>query len=285
MTRSTTGISRRQFARGAALAALSMGSRAAVSDAGPAGMRIAILGTSVAIPDPGCDSACFLINGKHLVDTGWGAALKMRQYGFDPLALESVVLTHFHQDHYLGLPQLLFHIGLKRSDRPLTIAGPAEHLERMLRIVDEFLQVPRFPELKVNYTALPLAAGDSFARGDLRFETMAALHVSGKKLPESALAYKVTDARNGACVVYSGDTSRHPPLADFAKGAPLLIHDSAHTSARDAADIALRAGVTRLALIHYGESRAGQLLKEAQAVFPNTVLAREGETLDIPAVR
>jgi len=86
-----------------------------------------------------------LINGKHLVDTGWCAALKMREYGFDPLALESIILTHFHQDHYLGLPQLLFFVGLrKRPGLLLNIAGPSENLQRVVEAADAFLQVPRF---------------------------------------------------------------------------------------------------------------------------------------------
>jgi len=56
----------------------------------------------------------------------------MRQYGFDPLALESIILTHFHQDHYIGLPQLLFYIGLKkRSGPPLAVIGPNEHLKQI----------------------------------------------------------------------------------------------------------------------------------------------------------
>lgn len=277
-----SGITRRQFTQGAALAAMSLsaGVQAAAEPKAP-GMKITIVGDSTCIPDPGHDVASFLINGKHLVDTGWYAALKMRQYGFDPLALESIIITHFHQDHYIGLPQLLFFAGLKRIERPLTIAAPAEHLPRVMKAAEEFLQIARFPQLTVKYRLVPLRAGDAFELSDVRVESFAAKHVSGKNQPEPALAYKVTDKSGGARFVYSGDTSSHPPLAGFARDAALLIHDASHTPVKDSAAIAKQAGVGKLVLIHYTQSRAERLLQEARAVFPHTALAKEGQTLEI----
>ena len=81
-------------------------------------MNITFLGTSSCIPDIGSETASFVVNGIHLIDTGWYTALGMRQYGLDPLALESIILTHLHQDHYLGLAGLLFTIGLRGSKGP-----------------------------------------------------------------------------------------------------------------------------------------------------------------------
>jgi len=245
-------------------------------------LKITIIGDSSCIPDKGRETACFLINGKHLVDTGWCSALRMRDHGFDPLKLDSIILTHFHQDHYIGLPQLLFYIGLrKRSGPPLNIYGPSENLQRVVEAADAFLQVPRFPELAVNRKLVPLAAGDKFDTADLRFETFAANHVSGTKKMEQALVYKVTDKTSGVSAVFTGDTHHHPPIAEFAKGVSLLIHDASHTAPKDAAQIAKQAGVKRLVLIHYGYSRGAKILAEAQAVFPSTELAEEGHTLEV----
>jgi ribonuclease BN (tRNA processing enzyme) len=172
-------MTRREFAR---VAAAGVGSALAAKAAAPASpLKITIIGDSSCIPDVRRETACFLINGKHLVDTGWCAALRMREQGFDPLALESIILTHFHQDHYIGLPQLLFYIGLrKRPGPPLNIYGPSENLQRVVEAADAFLQVPRFPELAVSRKLVPLAAGDKFETADLRFETFAARHTSGK---------------------------------------------------------------------------------------------------------
>lgn len=248
-------------------------------------MNITFIGDSSCIPDVGREMACFLINGKHLVDTGWCAALTMRQYGFDPLKLESVMLTHLHQDHYIGLPHVLFFIGLRKPKKPdsppLHLIGPGEHLERVVKAAVEFLQTPRFPELAVNYRLVPLTTGDRFELPDLRLETFPARHVSGHQRPEQALVYKVTEKGSGACVAFTGDTHYHRPIAEFVKGVPLLIHDGAHTSAKDAATIAKAAGVGKLLLIHYLQGHADRLLAEARAVFPSTELAKAGSTVAV----
>ena len=278
-------VTRRRFLQDTLLASAAIGiggSLAAKAAPAAAPLKITIIGDSSCIPDAGREVACFLINGKHLVDTGWCAALKMREYGFDPLALESIIITHFHQDHYIGLPQLLFYAGLrKRPGQPLIVAGPNENLRRVVEAADAFLQIPRFPELAVNRKLLPLAAGDKFEVTDLRFETFAARHLSGVNKIEQALVYKVTDKASGACAVFTGDTHHHPPIAEFARGASLLIHDGAHTAPKDAAQIAKQAGVGKLVLIHYSQNRAAKILSEARAVFPNTELAEEGKTLEV----
>jgi ribonuclease Z len=280
-------MTRRQFTGRTALAALAAGTGlGAAAAARPAGMKFTIVGDSTCIPDVGHDAASFLINGRHLVDTGWCAALKMREYGFDPLQLESIIITHFHQDHCIGLPQLLFYTGLKkRPGPPLAIIGPGEYLKQVVDAAVAFLQTPRFPEIAANYRLVPLKAGDRFELSDLRFETMAAKHTSGHNRLEPALVYKATDKQNGACAVFTGDTHYHPPVAQFARGVPLLIHDGAHTAAKDAASIAREAGVGRLVLIHHTQRVAAKLLAAARAVFPNTDLAKEGVTLEVPATR
>ncbi len=279
-------MTRRTFVRESAImAATTCAVRPALAVAAPApGLKLTILGASSCIPDVGHETPCFVINEKHLVDTGWCAVLRMRQFGFDPLALESLIVTHFHHDHYLGLPQLLFYLGLrKRQGPPLSIIGPGERIERVLRSAIDLLQIDRFPELAVDYRVVPLTAGDRFELPGLQFETFAARHVSGKNLPEQALVYKVTDRATGAVAAFTGDTHHHPPIADFVQGVSLLIHDGVHTAPKDAAAIAKRAGVGRLVLIHYPQHRAAAILAEAQAIFPNTELAREGVCLEVPA--
>jgi ribonuclease Z len=248
-------------------------------------MNITLLGTSSCIPALGSETASFIINESHLVDTGWYTALGMRQYGLDPLGLKSIIFTHLHQDHYLGLASLLFTIGLRGSKgpsvRPLVILGPGEYLGQVVDAAFEYLQLPRFPELRVDYALVPLRAGDSYELDGLHLDTCAANHVSGKGNSEPALSYKVTERATGATFAFSGDTSFHLPLGEFARGVPLLIHDGAHPSAQEAAKIAKMAGVERLLLIHYSPDDSEALLAAARDVFPNTDLARDGETVTV----
>ena len=108
----------------------------------------------------------------------------------------------------------------------------------------------------------------------------------------------VGSPRRGRTLVYSGDTRPHLALAEVARGADLLVHEATfgsdeleraketgHSTAAEAARIALEAGVRRLVLTHISPrySRdAPELLAEAVAIFPETVIARDGMTVDVP---
>jgi ribonuclease Z len=108
----------------------------------------------------------------------------------------------------------------------------------------------------------------------------------------------VGSPRAGRRVVYTGDTRPHLSVIEASRGADLLVHEATfggdemeraqetgHSTAAEAARVALEAGARRLVLTHISSrySRdAAELLAEARAVFPETVIARDGMTVDVP---
>jgi len=108
----------------------------------------------------------------------------------------------------------------------------------------------------------------------------------------------VGPTRPGRTIVLSGDTRPCDALLHAARGADLLVHEATfaaeesdraretgHSTAAEAAEIAREAGVRQLVLTHISarySREAPELLAEAQAVFPNTVIARDGLTVEVP---
>src|SRR2546426_10465968 len=117
----------------------------------------------------------------------------------------------------------------------------------------------------------------------------------GRKLTADGF---VGPRRPGRLVVFTGDTRPCAAVVDAAKGADLLIHEATfgkeekdraketgHSTAHEAAQVALAANAKRLVLSHvsarYSVS-AEELVKEAREVFRETVVAKDGMEIDVP---
>jgi ribonuclease Z len=253
--------------------------------------RITFLGTSSAIPDLGSDTASLLINNKILVDTGWKVAENLRKQNTDPTAIEHLIFTHFHQDHYVSLPSLLFYIIMKKKDLTgLKIVGPARDLELTINRTLEFLNQGRYIRIAGKPQLFPLESGDTYETADFRLDTCGSVH------PVPGLSYKFTDKNSGAIFSFSGDTAYHPPLAELFKGSKLLIHEASlgaiagdpaknealHSGAQDAARIATLAGVEQLLLTHGPQSRIQECLEAAKAIFSGEVdWPGDGQTVEV----
>jgi ribonuclease Z len=250
-------------------------------------MKIFFIGTAACVPEKGEETASFLINENILVDTGWCNVLKMKEYGYFPEKLEYLILTHLHQDHYLGLPQLLFYLGIGRLNgsykqkKPLTIIGPSNKLHRILETTKEFLQLERFSELEIDLKPCILVPGKTYEDDNILLETIPARHHSGIERPEEALVCKLSDKASSDSICFTGDTSYHPAISDFAKNMELLIHDSCHTSASDAASIAKAANVKKLYLIHHPTADNDKKLQEAKTVFDRSFIAENGKSIEL----
>jgi ribonuclease Z len=106
----------------------------------------------------------------------------------------------------------------------------------------------------------------------------------------------VGPARPPPKVVVAGDTAPSPMTAAAAHGADLLVHEATfgdeeleravetgHSTARQAAELAREAEVKLLAITHVSQRYAGPDLRdEAREVFPETIVPRDFDRVEIP---
>jgi ribonuclease Z len=104
--------------------------------------------------------------------------------------------------------------------------------------------------------------------------------------------------RSGRCVVITGDTRPCDATVEIALNADLLVHEATfgdeeaeravetgHSTAREAAIVARRAGCRRLLLSHFSArySRdAAELEAQARSEFPEVVIGKDGMEIDVP---
>ena len=90
-------------------------------------LSVVFLGTGGSVPSARRATACVLIRSggsRILVDAGEGAQRQMiNSTGL--VQVDDIYLTHFHADHYLGLPGLLKTYDLLERRKPLRIIGPS----------------------------------------------------------------------------------------------------------------------------------------------------------------
>src|ERR1700726_2125095 len=104
-------------------------------------MQLRFVGCGDALGSGGRSNTCFHITGARvnvLIDCGASSLPALKRLGVARDDIDLILITHFHGDHFGGLPFLLLDAQFTRRTRPLVIAGP-EGIETRLTQVMEAL--------------------------------------------------------------------------------------------------------------------------------------------------
>ena len=248
--------------------------------------RLVILGSSNAIPDEMHENTHMALVGSErivLIDCVSNPIVRLPEAGLEFDRLTDIILTHFHPDHVSGVPLLLMDMWLLGRKLPLNIYGLAYTLDRVEKMM-EFYDWATWPHFfPVSFNRLPAAEMTPVLTTDeFRIFASPVHHL----VPNIGLRVEFLDSNK--TLAYSCDTEPCEEVVKLASGADVLIHESSgatlgHTSAEQAGEIARRAEVGSLYLIHYPtrDLDPEKLVPEAKKKYPGPVaLARDFMTLE-----
>lgn len=214
--------------------------------------QITILGTANAVPNKDHASTHLLIDAVErviLVDCAGNPVARLDQAGIDPLSITDLILTHFHPDHVSGAPLLLMDLWLMGRKEPLNVFGLDDVIDRTHNLMEIYSWQDWDGFYPVNFYRLP--GGESMPLMDtdvVKVWSSLGCHL----VPSIGLRMQFT----GGTLCYSSDTEPCDAIMRLAKDVDVLIHEATgeglgHSSPKQAAEIAQRAGVKKLVLIHY----------------------------------
>jgi ribonuclease Z len=248
--------------------------------------KVIILGSSNAVPTQDSENTHMVVVGKErvlLVDSVSNPVVRLEKAGVNFNALTDVLITHFHPDHVSGLPLLLMDMWLLGRKSPLNIHGLDYTLNRVEGMMD-FYNWKKWPDFfPVTFHRLPeIEMTPVMDCADFTLHSSPVRHM----IPNIGLRFEFKQSLK--VMAYSCDTSPCDEVVRLSEGADVLLHEATgeewgHSSAKQAGEIARKAEVGKLYLIHYstGKYAQGDPLAEARATFGGEVkLATDFMTLE-----
>src|SRR3954453_287090 len=129
------------------------------------GLDLVFLGTSGSAPTARRATSALLVRrggDRLLFDCGEGTQRQVPRSSGGLVDLQDIFVSHFHADHYLGLPGMLKTFALRQRDVPLTVYGPPG-------LRDLFSSLARvFGKLSYPLELVELRAGETLERDGYR---------------------------------------------------------------------------------------------------------------------
>jgi ribonuclease Z len=228
-------------------------------------MRVVFLGTGGTYPCTERNVMAIAVQiGKDvlLLDCGEGTQRQFMRSTVSFMSVRWIFITHYHGDHFLGLPGLIQSMNLNGRERPIDIYGPPGTVDLMGFLLNAGHFAPGYEikahdvepgdkikfdgftvaAVKADHTVPSLAYAIFEDDSPGRFDTTKAADL---KIPEGPLFRKLQKgetieiggrtiepgqvlgpSRKGRKIVYTGDTRPSDEIIELAVDADLLIHDA-----------------------------------------------------------
>jgi ribonuclease BN (tRNA processing enzyme) len=184
-------------------------------------MQLRFVGCGDALGSGGRLNTCFHVSGESvnfLIDCGATSLPALKRYGIARDDIDLVLITHFHGDHFGGLPYLVLDAQFAKRKRPLVIAGPAGIDIRLTRLMEATFEHSSATKQSFDLQVVALTPGEARQFGAVKVTPFPVVHGdSGGPF----YAYRIE--AEGRTLAYSGDTQWTDTLVGAAHDADLFV--------------------------------------------------------------
>src|SRR6202166_2780093 len=228
-------------------------------------MQLRFVGCGDALGSGGRYNTCFHVTGagvNFLIDCGASSLPALKRLGIARDEIDLILITHFHGDHFAGLPFLLLDAQFTRRTRPLVIAGPEGIEARLTQVMEALFENSSKTKQRFDLSVIALKPGETQAFGAVNVTPFPVVHgLSGGPF----LAYRVE--AEGHVVAYSADTEWTEALIPAARNADLFIAEAYYYDRIVKNHLSLKTleahppaiNASRLVLTHMSDDMLGRL--------------------------
>ena len=186
---------------------------------------VTFVGCGDAFGSGGRVNTCFHVGGgsaRFLIDCGASSLIALKKLGLDPNAIDTILITHFHADHFGGLPFLLLDARFfSKRTRPLAIAGPEGTRDALHRWMELSFPGSAATRFAFDLQVIELPPGVTHNLGPLRVTPFRVQHG-----PVEGPFYAYRISFEGRVIAYTGDTEWTEALVDVGRDADLFIAEA-----------------------------------------------------------
>jgi ribonuclease BN (tRNA processing enzyme) len=187
-------------------------------------MQLRFVGCGDALGSGGRCNTCFHVTGAQtnlLIDCGASSLPTLKRLAIARDEIDLILITHFHGDHFGGLPFLLLDAQFSRRTRPLVIAGPQGIETRLTQVMEALFENSSKTQQKFELSVIALEPKETRTFGAANVTPYPVVHgESGGPF----LAYRIE--AEGRVIAYSADTEWTETLIPLARDADLFIAEA-----------------------------------------------------------
>jgi ribonuclease BN (tRNA processing enzyme) len=187
-------------------------------------MQLRFVGCGDALGSGGRNNTCFHVTGaavNFLIDCGASSLPALRRLGIARDDIDLVLITHFHGDHFAGLPFLLLDAQFSRRSRPLIIAGPQGIEARLAQVMEALFEHSSTTKQRFELSVVALKPEETRQLGAVNVTPYPVVHGSSGG---PFLAYRIEAGER--VIAYSADTEWTETLIPLARDADLFIAEA-----------------------------------------------------------